>query len=316
MLGAEIEHLLGFGDAADAGAREVAARHDHAEGVDREGLLGHADEAERAVELQERHVGVEVVLGRHAVQDEVEGATMLGHRSGVGGDDDLMRAETEAVGDLGGRGREEHDVGAEGPGELHAHVAETAEADDADLLAGADFPVAERRIGRDARAEQGGGGGEVQALRDAEGEGLVDDDGGRVTAEGVAAEVLVGAVVGEGRPGEAELLEALLAARAGAAGVDHAARGADIADLDLGDLGAHRGDAADDLMARDAGIVRARPFAAGRMDVGVADAAVEDLHRDVGRAGDAPGDLHRGEQGSGGGGAVGLGGGGHGRRAG
>ena len=255
------------------------------------------------------------MLGRDAVEDEVEGATLLGHRGGIARDDDLMGAQAEAVGDLGGGGGEEHDVRAEGPGELHAHVTEAAETDDADLLARADLPVAERRIGRDTRAEQGSGRGKVQALRDAEGEGLVDDDGGGVAAEGVAAEVLVGAVIGERGSREAELLQALLAARAGAAGVDHAARGADVADLDLGDLGADRGDAADDLVARDAGIVRARPFAAGRMDVGVADAAEENLHRDIGRAGRAPGDLHRGEQGGGGGGAVGLGGGSHGRES-
>ena len=313
MLVAEIEHLLGLGDAADAGAREVTARHDHAEGMDRQRLLRYADEAERAVELEEGHVGVEVMLGRDAVQDEVEGATMLGHRGGVGGNDDLMGAEAEAVGDLGRGGGEEHDVRAEGPGELHAHVTEAAEADHADLLARADLPMAERRIGRDARAEQGSRGGEVQALRDAEGEGLVDDDMGGVAAEGVAAEVLVGAVIGEGGSRQTELLQAPLAARAGAAGVDHAARGADVADLDLRDLGADRGDATDDLVARDAGVVRARPFAAGGMDVGVADTAEEDFHGDVGRTGGAPGDLHRGEQGGGGGRTVGLGGGGHGR---
>ena len=36
---------------------------------------------------------------------------------------------------LARRGGEDDDVGAEGAGELHAHVAEPAEADDADLLA-------------------------------------------------------------------------------------------------------------------------------------------------------------------------------------
>lgn len=107
------------------------------------------------------------MLGRDAVQDEVERAGVLGHRGGVGRDDDLMGAEAEAVGDLGRRGREQHDVRAEGAGELHAHVAEAAKADDADLLAGADLPVAERGVGRDAGAEQRGGGGEVHALGDA-----------------------------------------------------------------------------------------------------------------------------------------------------
>ena len=55
-------------------------------------------------------------------------------------------------------------------------VAEAAEADNADLLAGADLPVAKRGIGRDTGAEQRGGRSDVHALRDAEGEGFVDDD--------------------------------------------------------------------------------------------------------------------------------------------
>ena len=106
-------------------------------------------------------------MGGDAVQDEVERAGVLGHRGGVGRDDDLMRSEAKAIGDLGRGGREEHDVGAEGAGDLHAHVAEAAKADDADLLAGADLPVAERGIGRNAGAEERGGGGEIHALRDA-----------------------------------------------------------------------------------------------------------------------------------------------------
>ena len=161
MLGAEFEHLLGLGDATDAGPAEVAARHDHAEGVDGERLLGDADERERTVELQQRQVGVEVVLRGNAVEDEVEGAGVLGHRGRIGGDHDLVGAEAQAIGDLGRGGREEHDVRAEGAGELHAHVAEAAEADDADLLSGADLPVAQRRVRRDAGAEQRRGGGEV-----------------------------------------------------------------------------------------------------------------------------------------------------------
>lgn len=125
--------------------------------------------------------------------------------------------------------------------------------------------------------------------------------------------MFVGAIVGEGRAREAELLQALLAARAGTAGVDHAARGADVADLELRHLGADGRHAADDLMARDAGVVRARPFAAGRMDVGVADTAEKDLHLHIRRARCAARDLQRGEFRRRGGGTVGLGGGGHGR---
>ena len=107
------------------------------------------------------------MLGGDAVQDEVERAGVLGHRGGVGRDDDFMGTESEAIGDLGGGGCEEHDVGTEGTGDLDAHVAEAAEADDTDLLARADLPVAERGIGRNTGAEQRGGGGEIHALRDA-----------------------------------------------------------------------------------------------------------------------------------------------------
>ena len=255
------------------------------------------------------------MLGGDAVQDEVERGGVLGHRGGVGRDDDLMGSEAQAIGDFGRRGRKEHDMGAEGTGDLYAHVAEAAEPDDTDLLAGADLPVAERGVGRDAGAEQRRGGGEVHALRDAQGEGLVDDDAGRVAAQGVSAEMLVGAVVGEGRSGGTELLQAFLAARAGAAGVDQAARSADVADLELRHLGADGCHAADDLVARDAGVVRARPFAAGRMDVGVADAAEKDFHLHIRRTRLTARDLQRGEFRRRGGGTVGLGGGGHGRKA-
>ena len=68
---------------------------------------------------------------------------------------------------------------ADGRGELHAHVAEAAQADDADLLALADLPVTQRRVGGDARAEQRRGGGEIELVGNLEREGLVDDDGGR-----------------------------------------------------------------------------------------------------------------------------------------
>ena len=52
------------------------------------------------------------------------------------------------------------DVGlrTEGGGEFHTHMAEAAEPDNADLLAFADLPVLEWRIGGDAGAEQGGDG--------------------------------------------------------------------------------------------------------------------------------------------------------------
>ena len=82
----------------------------------------------------------------------------------------------------------------------------------------------------------------------------------------------------------AELLEAGLALGAGAVGVDHAADRGEIAGLELGDCGADLRDTADDLMAGDAGVDRGHdvaPLIADLVEIGVADAAEEDLDLNV-----------------------------------
>ena len=95
-----------------------------------------ADQDQRAVALQQ----VEMKGSRSCAA-----ATVLRMKSklpacfaicvGVFRDDDFVGAEAFAVVDLVGRGGEEDDVRAERVGELDAHVAQAAEADDADLLA-------------------------------------------------------------------------------------------------------------------------------------------------------------------------------------
>ena len=164
-------------------------------------------------------------------------------------------------------------------GELHAHVAQSAETDHADLLAFGDAPVAHGRVCCDAGAEQRRGPGEIEVGGDAQDKALVDDDAVGVAAVGDAAEVLVGEVVGEGHV-RAELLEAGLALGAGAVRIDHAADRGEVARLELGDRGADLGDAADDLVARDAGVDGrhdAAPLVTDLVEIGVADTAVEDL---------------------------------------
>lgn len=63
---------------------------DEAEGVDRLGARGNADHRHGAVEAEEREVGVEVVVGRDCVEDEVERAGVLCHRVLVLGDHDFI----------------------------------------------------------------------------------------------------------------------------------------------------------------------------------------------------------------------------------
>ena len=163
-------------------------------------------------------------------------------------------------------------------GKFQPHVAEPAEADDADLLPGFYAPLAQRRVGGDAGAEQGSDRREIEILGDAQGEILIDHNALGVAAKRHAAlVVLVGAVVGEGKAGIAEVLEALLTARAGAAGIDHAADRSEIAFFKLGHLAADGGDAADDLVAGHAGVNGVVPLVAGLVDIRMADAAEEDL---------------------------------------
>ena len=118
--------------------------------------------------------------------------------------------------------------------------------------------------------------------RDPEGVGLVHHDAFGVAAEGHAAEVLVGAVVSEDREVEAILLQAAPATRAGAAGIDQAADGGEVAHLEFRDRAADLYDAADDFVAGHHRVDGVVPFVARLVQVGVADAAIEDVDDDVG----------------------------------
>ena len=113
VLAAEVEHLLGFGDAADGRAGEAAAAHDQAEDGNGERLLRRADQGEVAVAAQQIEVSVDVVIGGDGVEDEVEAAGVLLHLVGIAGDDDFVRAEAKRVVFLVGRSGEDDDVGSE-----------------------------------------------------------------------------------------------------------------------------------------------------------------------------------------------------------
>src|SRR5271170_2917058 len=101
-------------------------------------------------------------------------------------------------------------MGSESVGELDCHVAESAETDDADLLAFSHAPVAHGRVRRNAGAEERRGSSRVEVRRHAQYEALGDDDAVAVAAVGDTSEVLVGEVICEAKV-RTELLEARLA---------------------------------------------------------------------------------------------------------
>ena len=131
VCGAEVEHLLGFGDAADLGTGEgLAAVHEGAQGQG-DGLGGQAHVDEDAVRAQGGHVaGVVEAVGGDGAQDEVEGAAQGLEHALLAGGVEVVGTEAAGVGFLGTAVGDDGDFRAHGVGDLYAHVSEAAHAED------------------------------------------------------------------------------------------------------------------------------------------------------------------------------------------
>src|ERR1700676_3210139 len=224
------------------------------------------------------------MVGGDGIENEVEAANMFLHLGFVLRDDDFISAEANSVGSFVRGCGEEDDVGTERFGEFHAHVTETTKAYDSHLLSFADIPKTQGRIGGDASAEERRSAGRVQSIRHTQDVRFVGHDSVGITPVGDSAENLVLAVVGQGQAILAILLFAGAATGAGSARVHHAPDGGDVAFLEFLDGAAPLNDAADDFMARDAGIDGWHdhlPFVAHLVQVGMANAAVQNFDLDV-----------------------------------
>ena len=195
--------------------------------------------------------------------------------------------------------RDNGDVRAHGLGDLHAHVPEAAHAENGHARAGSHLIVLQRGVCGDTGAQEGCAGREVQLLRDVQGEVLAHGEAARVAA-GRRVSVGIGAVGPQGaRRRGAPLLVAGFAHLAGAAGSDQAADAHAVPHLERGDAGADLGDNADELMAGHERVGNGTPFAAGAVNVGVADARIGDIEVDFALAGLANVDLQGVELGGG-----------------
>ena len=127
---------------------------------------------------------------------------------------------------------------------------------------------------------------------------LLDDDAVRVAAVGDAAGVLVREVVGEDHV-VAEVLVTLLALRAGAVRVHHAAHSGQVAGLEPGHRRAHLRHAAHNLMAGNARVNGGHqlvPLVPHLVQVRVTDSAEKNLNLDVVRCRIAPRDRSGGKR--------------------
>ena len=164
--------------------------------------------------------------------------------------------------------------------QLDRHVPEPAEADDGHLAVLADVPMAQGRPCGDPRAEKRRRGLEVQPVGDFHDEFFLHDDPVGIAAIGRRPFPVEG-VVSVGRPAAAVLLQTVFAGVAFEAGVDHAADADVIALAEARHIQPHGDNAPDDFVSRDHGIDRVAPVVARLMQIGMADAAVEDLDRHI-----------------------------------
>ena len=101
---------------------------------------------------------------------------VLLHLVGIAGNDDLVGAEAERVLLLVGRSGEDDDVRSERMSKLHAHVAQSAEADHANFFAFGDAPVAHGGVRCDPGAQERCGSREIEVGGDAQNEAVIDND--------------------------------------------------------------------------------------------------------------------------------------------
>ena len=232
MFPAKIQHFLRFANAAIR-AGQAATTHQQIERGNWKRLVRRSDEDQRAIALQQREIRVQVVVRGDGIQDEVEAAQMLLHFCFVFGDDDFIGAQSARILRFVGRSGEEDGVRAKRVGELQAHVAQSTETNNANLLALANLPVAQRRVGGDAGAKKRRRTGGIQIFGHAQDVGFIDDDAVRISTVRDAAEELVLTVVSKGHALFAILLQAGAATFAFAAGIDHAADGGHVAFLEF-----------------------------------------------------------------------------------
>ncbi len=166
-------------------------------------------------------------------------------------------------------------------GELDPHMAEAAQAHHRHLVPWADLPVAQRRVGGDARAQQRRCGFGVHPVGNAHRELVRNDDIFRIAAIGGHAVMPIHEPVGRRCIFHAIGLFARMAWLALLAGVHIAADPDHVAGLELADLAADRCYPADDLMARNGGIDGVSGMIAGMVKIGMAHAAIEDVDRHV-----------------------------------
>lgn len=280
MFCTEVEHFLGFRDAANVGSGEDFSAADERTEAQWLLLWWQTDNSHDTVWLEKAQVLVDWDGCANGVEDEVE-------FTGVFGEEILIRSRKRAscaefLGKFSlaqGTGQNGN-VSALGCGDLDTHVAEPAEAHDCYFVAFFNVPAGDRGVGGDACAQQWCCDIEVEFLWDAAEETFVDHYlFGVATLRDGAVDVV--GVVGSDVSAKAVVFKSCDALFAFAAGVNEAADTNAVADFPLGYACSNGRDHTCDFVAYCEWEMCLTPFIADGVDIAVADARSFDINNHI-----------------------------------
>src|SRR3569623_1454736 len=170
---------------------------------------------------------------------------------------------------------------AHGVGELDAHVPKTAQADNSDFLTRSNFPMLEWRVSRNPGAKQRRGGGWIQIFRDMQNKVFTHGDSFGITAERMRIlrpTNFVFTVVCCCPSVLTILFQPIVTGFAMAAAIDQTTHADNIAWFKFCNGISNRAHAANDLVTGHNGIMRSTPLIARRMNIRMADAAIQNIN--------------------------------------
>ena len=138
MLGTKIEHFLRLGNTADQRTGKRFVSEYQRQSVYAVRAWRHADNDHRAADAEQIQIRIYIVIGRNCIENKVESADERLKISRIACDAKMMCPKRFGINFFRRRGAEYSHLSSHCDRDLNSHVAQAAQAHDADLLAGPD----------------------------------------------------------------------------------------------------------------------------------------------------------------------------------